>query len=483
MHKNNTIKFGTDGVRGIAGDWPINVSGAMKIGHGLGQFLKGNKSTNKVLIGKDTRISGDLLISAISTGLLANGVNVSNIGVIPTPGVAYLTKSLTFDFGIIISASHNPWEQNGIKLFNRLGRKLSDEQQAEIEIQINNTHIDPPSSDFGQFYSDTTLIDEYIKHLVEPFKDNDKLKDINIVVDCANGAASFITPKCMKQLGINVEIINNKPTGKNINLGSGSEVVRSGISDLKTLVVESSAHFGVAYDGDADRLIIIDENGSLVDGDHILFIIAKYLSENGALPNNTIVTTQMANSGLDSALKKLGIVTVRTQVGDRYVFEKMTSENYSLGGEQSGHIIIYDEDHQTGDGIYTSLYIAHILTQTENYSLSALTAPLQKFPQIISSAKVNSKIELEQIDEFINAKKNTEKILGKNIVLNARYSGTESLFRLMIEGNEKHSINDITGPAIKLSRIVQNANNNPNGWIEIKDCTTGQNIDIKTLIT
>ena len=481
MDNNKLIKFGTDGIRGIAGDWPINLIGAMKIGRGLGQYLKENKSTNKVLIGKDTRISGDLLSSSISTGLLANGVNVSSIGVIPTPGVAYLTKSLNFDFGIIISASHNPWEQNGIKLFNHLGRKLSDQQQSEIETQINNVHLDQPGSDFGQSNSNTTIVEQYIEHLVEHFQENEKLKELKIVVDCANGSASFIAPKCMKQLGIDVVTINDKPTGKNINVESGSEIVRSGISDLKTLVVEHSAHFGVAYDGDADRLIIVDENGSLVDGDHILYILAKHLNENGNLPKNTIVTTQMANSGLDSALKKLGIETIRTQVGDRYVFEKMTSNNYALGGEQSGHIIIYDEDHQTGDGIFTSLFIAHILTQNEEDSLSALTSPLQKFPQIISSAKVNSKIILEQIDEFTNAKKNAEKVLGENIILNARYSGTESLFRVMIEGNKKHTIKDITEHAVELSRIIQKANNNPNGWIEIKDCTTGQNIDIKSL--
>ncbi|MFC1936496.1 phosphoglucosamine mutase [Chloroflexota bacterium] len=483
MNNSTQINFGTDGIRGIAGEWPINLEGARKIGAGLGAYLRSQKSDGvKVLIGQDTRLSGDMLVSSLASGLLSQGIDVHLAGVLPTSGVAFMTKSNGFDSGIVISASHNPWPQNGIKLISSDGSKLTDQQQEQIVSFINapDQFVENPSG-FGKMYFRDDLVDQYIDFLIKPFKSNKTLSNLHVIIDCANGAASGIAEKAMQKLGIKTHTIHNQPDGRNINVESGSEVIRDGHGDLYQLLIQEKADIGVAYDGDADRAIFLDENANLVDGDHVLYILAKYLKQANALSNDTLVTTEMANSGLEQALSKIDVTAIRTKVGDRYVFEKMMAEDYVLGGEQSGHIIIYDQDHNTGDGIYTSLYLFHALTQLGGVSLSQIALELKKNPQVISSSAVKNKTALESITEFQDALHKLQQELGAEATINARYSGTEPLFRLMIESTLDHTPEQLARVAVKISRIVQSANQNPEGWIEVKDCTSGKTLEINAL--
>lgn len=483
MNNSTQINFGTDGIRGIAGEWPINLEGTRKIGAGLGAYLRTQISSGaKVLIGQDTRLSSDMLVAALASGLLAQGIDVHIAGVLPTSGVAFMTKTNGFDSGVVISASHNPWPQNGIKLVSSSGSKLTDQQQEQIVTFINTPEqkLETPS-DFGRMYFRDDLVDQYIEFLIEPFKQNDALSNLHIIIDCANGAASGIAEKAMQKLGIKTNAIHDQPDGKNINVDSGSEVIRDGQGTLYQLVIQENADLGVAYDGDADRAIFLDDKANLIDGDHVLYILAKYLKQNKALNNNTLVTTEMANSGLEQALAKIDVNAIRTKVGDRYVFEKMMAEDYILGGEQSGHIIIYDQDHNTGDGIYTSLYLIYALSQMGGDSLGQIASELEKNPQVISSSAVKNKIALESIAEFQDALLQLQQELGAETTINARYSGTEPLFRLMIEGSLDHTPEQLARAAVQISRIVQSANQNPGGWIEIKDCASGKTLEINSL--
>ena len=474
------IRFGTDGVRESAGTWPIDINGAQHIGMGVGQYLKEHFDQPRVLIGRDTRISGDMLSAALSAGLLSYGVSVVDAGVITTAGVAYLTKKYPFNMGAVISASHNPWTENGIKLIGHDGFKLKDDIEKQVEAYINEAR---PSQiqEFGFLTYDPGLVEDYIQYLVAPFNP-ELFKGLKVVLDCSNGAASKIAPRCFSLLGSQVTAIDCEPTGMNINLNGGSEVVRAGQGELIGCVAKEGAHFGVAFDGDADRAVLISETGALVDGDHVLYMLAKYLKSKGHLDGNAVVTTEMANGGLGQSLEKEGIRTIYTKVGDKYVVREMVSNGYRLGGEQSGHIIILDEDHTTGDGIYTALYVAQMLLEKAAagapLSLDAETRGMAKLPQVIASARVSSKPDLNALGELQQQMDEITREMGERVMINTRYSGTEPLLRVMIQGDPEQSLKDIARMAIRLCRSVQAQTGDLNGSIDVKDCTTGARIDL-----
>ena len=471
-----TIHFGTDGVRETAGIWPMDILGAQRIGMGVGRYLMENNSNPRVLIGRDTRISGDMLASAISAGLLSYGVDVVDAGVITTAGVATLTRKHGFNLGVVISASHNPWTENGVKLVGPDGFKFKDELEAKVEGYINEAR---PSEiqKFGTLTLDGNLVEDYVQYLIAPF-DPALFSRLRLVIDCSNGAASAIAPRCFELLGATVHVMNNQPDGTNINNNAGSEVVRAGRSKLPQLIRETGAHFGAAFDGDADRAVFLDESGALVDGDHVLYLLGKHLNEKGHLSGGMIVTTEMANAGLEKALSPEGIQVKYTKVGDKYVVREMLEHGYRVGGEQSGHIIILDDDHTTGDGIYTALYVAQVLLQKPAVSLRAATQGMVKFPQVIASAKVTAKPKLDELAPFLQARDGVNEELEGKAVINTRYSGTEPLFRVMIQSETGHTMEDIARLAIRLCRAVQSATGDANAHIDVKDCTTGASIDV-----
>ena len=475
-----TIRFGTDGVRESAGKWPIDVLGAQHIGMGVGQYLSQHYQRPKVLIGRDTRISGDMLSSALSAGLLSYGVDVVDAGVITTAGVAYLTKRFPFNMGVVISASHNPWTENGIKLIGHDGFKLNDDIEKAVEGYINDAR---PSTiqEFGFLSYDPSLVETYIQYLIAPFS-RSGFNQLKIVLDCSNGAASAIAPRCFELMGSQVVAIHNQPTGKNINLGGGSEVVRAGQGDLIERVIKEGANFGVAFDGDADRAVFVSETGVLVDGDYVLYMLGKYLKDKGQLTGNAVVTTEMANGGLGQSLEQEGIRTIYTQVGDKYVVREMLTHGYRVGGEQSGHIIILDENHTTGDGIYTALYVAEMLlemaAQGAPLSLDAARQGMTKLPQVIASARVSSKPDLTLLEDYGQQMEKIAREMGERVRVNTRYSGTEPLLRVMIQGGAEQSLGEIAQLAIRLCRSVQARTGDDGASIDVKDCMTGAKIDL-----
>ncbi len=471
------IKFGTDGIRQTAGDWPLSVQGLHRIGLGIGRYLSEKTNRPSVVIGRDTRISGDYILSALCSGLLSYKIDVVDVGIITTAGIAYLTKHYQQDIGIVISASHNPWTENGIKLVGPDGFKLSDEIEQVLEDAINSRKLDSKPNGFGRVTTKPEWIDVYIEHLVAPFEQY-PFEKLRVVLDCSNGAASWIAPRCFAKLGSDITVLHNSPDGTNINRNSGSEIVRERRGDLIPMVLKKGAHFGVAFDGDADRAVFVDETGGLIDGDHILYIFARHLHEINRLPGQTVVTTKMANSGLDIALAQSGIKVIRTNVGDKYVTRELYDSGYSLGGEQSGHIILFDKEHTTGDGIFTALSLSQILLEGGNRSLKDMAADLVKLPQVIASAYVSKKPRVEDIDDFIAEQNRIIACLGENGTLNIRYSGTEPLFRVMIQGANGHSFDGITGDAVKLCRILQENTGDTKGHIEVKNCATGAPVDV-----
>jgi phosphoglucosamine mutase len=475
------IEFGTDGVRGKAGAWPIDAAGARQIGHGIGAYLCEQTARPRVMVGRDTRQSGAELAAALARGLTLHDVQIVDVGVITTAGVAYLTRHLKMDAGVVISASHNPWTENGIKVIGADGCKLSDEQEQALEQAVNRP-IDPHSEQrsVGQLKLAPELVNDYIDHLVRPFQDID-LSRLKIALDCSNGAASPIAAQCFERLGCHAIVIHAEPDGTNINHQCGSEVVREGRSDLSEIVTSQGLQLGAAFDGDADRVVLVDETGHLVDGDHILYILATHLKDKNGLPGNAVVTTTMANRGLDEVLAAQGIAVIRTPVGDKYIVREMQANGYKIGGEQSGHIIIYDDTHTTGDGVYSALFVASILAAADFSSLGDMARPLQKFPQVIVSARVASKPDLKSLPEFEREYQRISECLGAGAVINARYSGTELLFRVMIEGTLQHQLPDIAQYAVILGRSVQAAAGSPSDWIEAKDCTTGSSLSIEQI--
>ncbi len=422
--------FGTDGARGIAGS-ELTADLAMKIGASAAYVL-GESKKIKVIVGMDTRYSGNMLACAVNAGLLSMGADVIFVGVVPTPAVSFLVTHLNADMGVMISASHNPAKYNGIKLFNNKGYKLADEIEEKIEYYILDEKL-PECTNIGRYERDENLKNKYINFLYTLANDYNGLK---VVVDCANGSASATAPTLFEKLNVNAEIIFDNPDGVNINDNCGSTHLDALISKVK----ETGADLGIAYDGDADRCLLVTNDGDVIDGDYVLAICGKYLKEKGRLNNNAIVGTVMSNLGLRKFCESENINFVATKVGDRYVLEEMLDKDYVIGGEQSGHVI-FKEYANTGDGELTSLMVLNILSERK-CKLSELASIMDKYPQVLVNVNVTKEGKTSfGEDAEINAliKKYEEELNGDGRIL-IRASGTENLIRVMIEGKNTEEI-------------------------------------------
>ena len=425
--------FGTDGVRGKANIYPMDAETALKLGKAAAAVFMNGKKRHKIIIGKDTRISCYMIENALTSGILSMGVDVLLVGPMPTPAIAHLTKSFAADAGIVISASHNPAEDNGIKFFDSNGFKLSDEVEEKIEkiafSEIKTDHI------IGELVGKAKRIDDAQGRYIEFAKssvDNISLKGIKIVLDCANGAAYKVSPLIFEELGAQVITINNTPNGLNINDQCGALYP----GQMKKFVVEYGADIGIALDGDADRVIMVDENANEVDGDQIIALCALNLIRDKKLKDNTIVVTDYSNLGLDKAIKNANGKVIRVMNGDRYVVEEMRKYKYNFGGEQSGHIVFLDYT-TTGDGTISALQVLRIMKKTGK-KLSELARCITKFPQIMVNVKVRKKIDFEKMPKVMEKINKAKEKLKNNGRVIARYSGTQNLARIMVEGiNEK----------------------------------------------
>ena len=438
--------FGTDGVRGIA-NTELNSELAYGLGRAGAYVLTEGTHKPKILVGKDTRISGDMLEAALVSGILSVGAEAIILGVVPTPAVAHLIREYNADAGIMISASHNPVEYNGIKFFDNKGYKLKDELEDEIQRVIENGFEGVPSPTgiaLGRSYEELNALDDYTNYAISTI-DGD-FKGLKVALDCANGAAYKSAVKAFEKLGAEVHVINNNPDGTNINANCGSTHPEG----LEKYVVENKCDLGFAFDGDADRCLAVDEKGKLVNGDFILMLCAKHLKDEGKLKDDTLVVTVMSNLGLDIACKRENINTIKTKVGDRYVLEEMVDKGYVLGGEQSGHVIFLDHN-TTGDGLVTALQVAAIKKKSGK-TLSELAGIMKELPQVLVNATVpNDKKNIYLEDaEIIKAIKDIEDSLhGVGRVL-IRPSGTEPLVRVMLEGENQEEIDKMANDLANL---------------------------------
>lgn len=431
--------FGTDGIRGIANQYPMDAETALKVGKAIAVSLNNGKKRPKILIGKDTRISGYLIESALTSGICSQGADVLLVGPMPTPAIAHLTKSFAADAGIVISASHNPAEHNGLKIFDKDGYKLSDEMEEKIEKIVFSGSLSDNKingSRIGKAHRISDASGRYIEFAKNTIKNN-SLNGFKIVLDCANGAAYHVAPDILKELGAGIIVLNNNPDGLNINKNCGALHPKI----IRQKVIEEKADIGVALDGDADRVIMVDENGENLDGDNIMAICALDMKSRNELKNNSVVATTMSNLGFESAMKNKGIDVIREDVGDRYVVERMKKDDYNLGGEQSGHVVFFDYL-PTGDGTITALQVMDIMKKTGK-RLSELKGCMKKFPQVIKNIDVIEKKPFEQMNHVINEIKKSEKELAENGRVVVRYSGTENKARVMVEGKDRNLINDV----------------------------------------
>jgi phosphoglucosamine mutase len=430
--------FGTDGIRGKSNTFPMTAELALKLGQAAALAFR--KKINKkgkvtVVIGKDTRKSGYIFEYALTSGLCSMGVDVYLVGPMPTPAISHLTKSFAADFGIVISASHNPAADNGIKFFDKDGFKLPDDFEEDIERAIDSA-IDTSGVNgvnVGKAFSIDDAAGRYIEYTKNSIK-NKSLARLKIVLDCSNGAAYKVAPLIFKELGADVIVLNNSPNGTNINDGCGSqhpEVIRSAVR-------EHNADIGIALDGDADRVIMVDEKGNDVDGDHIIAMCALDMKLRGKLNDNTVVVTVMTNIGFDIAMQEAGIKVVKTKVGDRYVTEEMRAHNYMLGGEQSGHIIFFSRS-TTGDGTLSSLHVLALM-KNSGQPLSELAQCMTSYPQVLKNVIVKQKRPIGKMLPVVEAIANAEKQLGSAGRVLVRYSGTENKCRVMLEGKDKDEI-------------------------------------------
>ena len=420
--------FGTDGIRGIAGE-SLTADLSFKVGKALGKLLTEKKEHPKVVIGRDTRISCDMIEQALTAGLTSTGVNVMTVGTIPTPAIAYLTKTIETDSGIMISASHNPYQDNGIKIFGPDGFKLTDEQELEIESLIDNSEKIKNASfeKIGKVYGGNELTQKYIQHIKQSITGD--LSDIKIALDCANGATTGVAPFIFGDLEADIETIGCQPNGVNINDNVGSTKIET----ISEFVKENNVDVGFAFDGDGDRVLAVDANGNIVDGDKIMFILAKHLKEQGELKDNMVVSTVMSNIGFYKAIEENGLQSVKTAVGDRYVVEEMRKNDYSLGGEQSGHIVLMNYA-TTGDGILTAVKLANII-KTSGKSLEELASEVSIYPQKLVNIKVVDKKTAMEDSEILSECEKVEKELEGNGRILLRASGTENLIRVMVEAS------------------------------------------------
>jgi len=432
--------FGTDGVRGEANRYPMNAEIAFAIGQAVVYILKKEHDRPRIVIGKDTRISGYMLESSLEAGITSMGGNPYLVGVLPTPGIAFVAQSMRADAGIVISASHNPYQDNGIKIFSGSGFKLSDEQEEAIEdlMLSNKLHeLVPPVKEMGQAFRLEDVHGRYIVFLKNTFPRDLSIEGMKIVIDTANGATYKVAPDTFWELGAKIELIHNTPNGININDNCGSQHTQ----DLRKKVVESGAAIGLAFDGDGDRLIAVDEKGQEITGDQILLICAKVLKEQDRLKNDLLVSTAMSNLGLRVACKKYGFKYHAAKVGDRYVLEDMMKLGSVIGGEQSGHLIFFDH-HTTGDGIITALQLTAAMVRAGK-PLSDLAKMMDIYPQKLINVDVKSKPDIATVPRIMQVINRVEKDLGENGRVLVRYSGTQNMCRVMVEGpsdgvTEKH---------------------------------------------
>ena len=432
--------FGTDGVRGVANTDPMTVETALALGQAAAHLFRGKNGYHKIVIGKDTRLSGYMFETALSAGICAMGGDVLLVGPMPTPGIAFLTHSMRADAGIVISASHNPYPDNGIKFFGRDGFKLPDDVEDRIERLMYGEHLKesrPPSPQIGKAHRIDDATGRYIVYLKSTFPAHLSLDRLRIVVDCANGAAYRIAPLVFAEMGAEVIPIGVSPNGVNINDQCGSlypEVVAAKVR-------EARADIGISLDGDADRVIVVDEKGTILDGDRLMAVCAGEMARKRKLAKNTVVATVMSNIGLELYLKERKIKLLRAPVGDRYVVEAMRAGNFNFGGEQSGHLIFLDHA-TTGDGMLAALQLLGIMVESGR-KVSELGKELAVFPQMLHNIRMKHRVPLESMKGFRKTQAEFEKALGRRGRIVVRYSGTEPLLRIMAEGENREEIEAI----------------------------------------
>lgn len=423
--------FGTDGVRGVANEHPMTAEVALKLGRAIAYISKRGPHRHRIVIGKDTRISGYMLEFAIASGVCSFGVDVTLTGPVPTPAIAFLTRTLRADAGIMISASHNPFYDNGIKFFGADGFKLADDIELEMESLLSSGEIDairPTATEVGKTRKMEDSRGRYVQYVKTTFDPKLGLDGLKLVVDCANGAAYRVAPSIFEELGAEVIAVGTHPDGKNINDGVGAVHPER----LQKLVEKHGAHAGIALDGDADRLIVVDEKGHVVDGDAVMAICGRDLINKGALPHKTVVSTVMSNIGLERSLAEVGGKVVRTQVGDRYVVEAMRRSGYAFGGEQSGHLIFLERS-STGDGCVAALALLEVAVRAQK-PISELARCFETVPQVLINLPVSKKPPMNELTKVSALIRKVEGELGADGRVLVRYSGTENKARVMVEG-------------------------------------------------
>jgi phosphoglucosamine mutase len=425
--------FGTDGVRGTAGEYPLDSSTVARLGAALARAMSHNGRPLRFVVGRDTRESGNWIEQELARGATSAGASVTSAGVVPTPAVAYITRAMGFDAGLVISASHNPFADNGIKVFSGKGEKFTEDLEREVESIIDRDDWLVPSSKVPRI-DRLDFADAYTAHAREALPAPERLGKFLLAVDMANGATTSVAPKLFRELGFELVMLGASPDGRNINLDCGS----THPAVLARSVTERQCRMGVAFDGDGDRAIFVDSRGRIVDGDAVLLMCARHMKSQRRLAGDTVVATVMSNIGLEIGLRESGIDLVRCPVGDKYVMEEMVKRDLSLGGEQSGHIIFSDHLY-TGDGIATALNVLRVMAET-GQELADLAAQLVTYPQVLVNVRVREKRELRSIPAIAEAMDRVEQRLSGQGRLLVRYSGTEPLLRVMLEGRDQHEI-------------------------------------------
>ena len=419
--------FGTDGIRGEVGKSPITADILLKVGWAVGSVLKEQNENSSVIIGKDTRVSGYLFESALEAGFLSAGVNVGMLGPMPSPAIAYLTQAFGATAGVVISASHNPYQDNGVKFFSSKGVKLSDKTQKAIEKKISMQMTSVDSSSIGKARRYEQALGRYIEFCKSTFDKSFRLSTLKIIIDCANGATYHIAEDVFTELGASVTMINNSPDGYNINHECGATDTKH----LQREVLENKADLGIAFDGDGDRLIMVDHKGERVDGDELVYIIANAWKENGDLKSNTVVGTKMTNLGIRLAFSEIGVNFIEADVGDRNVMDQLIENKAELGGEGSGHIICLNKS-TSGDGIIAALQVLEVMAKSGK-SLLKLKSAMKKYPQVLINVRTETKINLQSDKKLTQAIDKIESKLADNGRILVRESGTEPLIRVMVE--------------------------------------------------
>lgn len=430
--------FGTDGLRGRVNRYPMQPELVLRLGLAAGQYFRNGSKRHRVVIGKDTRLSGYVFETALTSGLCAAGMDVFLVGPLPTPAISFLTRNMRADLGVVISASHNPYMDNGIKFFDKNGFKLADQVEDEIEAMVEQADFAwtcPEHDQVGRAKKIQDSPGRYIVDLKHSFPSGMTLDGLTIVLDCAHGAAYRVAPLIFEELGAKVIALGTEPNGLNINQGCGSLYPEQVAAQVRA----HGADIGLALDGDADRLIVVDEHGAVLDGDQIMAICAKEMLERDALPARTLVSTVMSNMALDVFMREQGGTLVRTKVGDRYVVEEMRRGGYMLGGEQSGHLV-FMEHSTTGDGILAALQLLRIMVARQQ-SISELAGLLRLFPQKLVNIRVRHKKPFDEVAEIAHAVRKAEQDLGQHGRVLLRYSGTESLARIMVEAQDEQVVN------------------------------------------